>query len=283
MITRLGNKKIKNHGIKSKEMRKMTEILTADNSFSNDSIIHMYDVWTSYDGKGYTLQGINMSVENGKNYIIIGPSGAGKSTLLKLVNGMVIPTKGQIEVFGRRPNIHDNIFKAIMPKIGYIPQNLGLVKNLTVMENVLIGALPRISKVKSFFKIFPDKEVSDAENVLNLAGLEDKVKRKVYMLSGGEKRRVAIARALVQKPELLLADEIVSELDHVSAKEIMDLIIEAKHRINLTAVMIHHDVQLALDYADKIAMIKHGNKIAEFNPNEMRYEEVVGMFNSYES
>tara|TARA_Y100000780_G_C13690089_1_gene419182 strand:+ start:2803 stop:3597 length:795 start_codon:yes stop_codon:yes gene_type:complete len=264
-------------------MRKMTEILTADNSFSNDSIIHMYDVWTSYDGKGYTLQGINMSVENGKNYIIIGPSGAGKSTLLKLVNGMVIPTKGQIEVFGRRPNIHDNIFKAIMPKIGYIPQNLGLVKNLTVMENVLIGALPRISKVKSFFKIFPDKEVSDAENVLNLVGLEDKVKRKVYMLSGGEKRRVAIARALVQKPELLLADEIVSELDHVSAKEIMDLIIEAKHRINLTAVMIHHDVQLALDYADKIAMIKHGNKIAEFNPNEMRYEEVVGMFNSYES
>lgn len=258
-------------------------IVAPTNPLYDGSIIHMHNVWTSYDGKSYALKGVNMSVETGKNYVVIGPSGAGKSTLLKLVNGMIIPSRGQIQVFGRKPNICDSIFKAIMPKIGYIPQNLGLVKNITVMENVLIGALPRISMLKSFFKVFPDKEISNAENSLKLVGLEDKASRKVYMLSGGEKRRVAIARALIQKPELLLADEIVSELDYGTAREIMDLVIDAKHRINLTSIMVHHDVQLALEYADKVAMIKHGDKVAEFKPDEMKREEVLRMFNSYES
>ena len=83
------------------------------------------------------------------------------------------------------------------------------------------------------------------------------------MLSGGEKRRVAIARALMQKPEILLADEIVSELDRVTAREIMDLIADAQRRINLTAVMVHHDMQLALEYANRVAVIKDGEKILE--------------------
>jgi len=83
------------------------------------------------------------------------------------------------------------------------------------------------------------------------------------MLSGGEKRRVAIARALMQKPVLLLADEIVSELDQVTAREIMDLIADAQERLNLTAVMVHHDMKLALEYANRVAVIKEGQKILE--------------------
>ena len=80
------------------------------------------------------------------------------------------------------------------------------------------------------------------------------------MLSGGEKRRVAIARALMQKPTILLADEIVSELDHVTAREIMDLIADAQKRTNLTAIMVHHDMQLALEYATRVAVIKEGKR-----------------------
>lgn len=259
------------------------EIETSANYLSTGSILQMHDVWASYDGRSYALRGINLSVEIGKNYTVIGPSGSGKTTLLKLVNGMVMPNKGQIEVFGRSPNMRDNKFKVILPKIGYIPQNLGLVKNLTVMENLLIGALPRVSKIKSFFKIFPDKEVGDAEMSLKLVGLEGKAERKIYMLSGGEKKRVAIARALVQKPELLLADEIVSELDYVTAREIMDLLMDSRRRLNLTAIMVHHDVSLAFDYADIVAVIKQGDKIAEFKPNETEREEVVGLFNTHES
>ena len=82
-------------------------------------------------------------------------------------------------------------------------------------------------------------------------------------LSGGEKQRVAIARAFMQKPTILLADEIVSELDHVTAREIMNLIADAQKRMNLTAIMVHHDMQLALEYANRVAVIKDGEKILE--------------------
>ncbi len=98
---------------------------------------------------------------------------------------------------------------------------------------------------------------------MSLVGLSGKEQRKAHMLSGGEKRRVAIARALMQKPSILLADEIVSELDHVTAREIMNLIADAQKRMNLTAIMVHHDMKLALEYANRVAVIKEGSKILE--------------------
>ena len=108
------------------------------------------------------------------------------------------------------------------------------------------------------------------------------------MLSGGEKRRVAIARALMQKPTILLADEIVSELDHVTAHEIMNLIADAQKRMNLTAIMVHHDMHLALEFANRVAVIKDGRKILEigvegdnivdFQTGDLNTEEIMGMY-----
>ena len=169
---------------------------------------------------------------------------------------MMSPTKGKIMVDYKIPNTSDKKFKSMMHKIGYIPQNLGLIKNSTVLENVLIGALPRVSGFNSFFKKFSNSEIDNAKKILKQVGLQGKAERKVYMLSGGEKRRVAIARALVQKPEIILADEIVSELDHVTAREIMEVLAEAQATMKLTAIMVHHDLQLALEYADRVAVIK---------------------------
>ena len=217
----------------------------------------------SYDSKRYVLKDIRMSVDRGSNYAIVGQSGSGKSTLLRLINGMMNPSKGKIMVDYQTPSTSDKKFKSLMHKIGYIPQNLGLIKNSTVLENILIGALPRVGGFNSFFKRFSDLEIDNAKKILKQVGLEGKAERKVYMLSGGEKRRVAIARALVQKPEIILADEIVSELDHVTAREIMDVLAEAQATMNLTAIMVHHDLQLALEYADRVAVIKEGEKILE--------------------
>jgi len=241
-------------------------LMTQPHSFSNintKTMIQMNNVWASYDSKNYVLKKITLSIDRGVNYAIIGQSGSGKSTLLKLMNGMMMPSKGIVKINYQTPNISDKKFKSMLSKIGYIPQSLGLIKNVSVLENILVGALPRIGKVKSFFKMFPENEIGEAEKILKLVGLEDKFDRKAYMLSGGEKRRVAIARALMQKPEILLADEIVSELDHVTAREILDLIANTQRRINLTAVMVHHDMQLALEYADRVAVIKEGEKILE--------------------
>jgi len=269
-------------------MSKLNHRFHSISSLSTKTIIQMNDVWASYDSKNYVLKEITLSIDRGVNYAIVGQSGSGKSTLLKLINGLMIPSKGVVKTDYFTPNMANKTFRRMMSKIGYIPQSLGLIKNVSVLENILIGALPRVSKVKSFFKMFPDNEIRDAEKILRLVGLEDKLERKTYMLSGGEKRRVAIARALMQKPEILLADEIVSELDHVTAKEIMDLIADAQHRINLTAIMVHHDMQLALEYANRVAVIKEGKKILEigvegdkivdFQTGNMSQQEIMELY-----
>jgi len=244
---------------------KPSKVKTLGKAFAifTKTIVQMNDISASYDSKNYVLKDIRMSVDRGSNYAIVGQSGSGKSTLLRLINGMMNPSKGKIMVDYQIPSTSDKKFKSLMHKIGYIPQNLGLIKNSTVLENILIGALPRVGGFNSFFKRFSDLEIDDAKKILKQVGLQDKENRKIYMLSGGEKRRVAIARALVQKPEIILADEIVSELDHVTAREIMDVLAEAQATMNLTAIMVHHDLQLALEYADRVAVIKEGEKILE--------------------
>ena len=255
---------------------------------STKKIIQMSDVWTSYDSKNFALEGINLSIDRGTNYSIVGQSGSGKSTLLKLMNGMMIPSKGIIKIDYIMPDTNNKKFKNMMHTIGYIPQNLGLIKNISVLENILIGALPRLTKIQSLLKKFPEQEIQEAKRILQLVGLSGKENRKAYMLSGGEKRRVAIARALMQKPTILLADEIVSELDHVTAREIMDLITDAQKRMNLTAIMVHHDMQLALEYANRVAVIKEGKKILEigvegdnivdFQTGDLTTEEIKEMY-----
>jgi phosphonate transport system ATP-binding protein len=265
--------------------------MTTNPSFSlisTKKIIQMSDVWTSYDSKNFALEGINLSIDRGTIYSIVGQSGSGKSTLLKLMNGMMVPGKGIIKIDYVTPDMNNKKFKTMMHTIGYIPQSLGLIKNITVLDNILIGALPRLNKIQSLLKKFPENEVKEAKRILQLVGLTGKENRKVYMISGGEKRRVAIARALMQKPTILLADEIVSELDHVTAHEIMDLIIDVQKRTNLTAIMVHHDMQLALEYANRVAVIKDGKKILEigvegdnivdFQTGDMTTEEIMEMY-----
>jgi len=136
-------------------------------SISTLSIVQMNDVSASYDSKNYVLKNIKMSITRGTNYAIVGQSGSGKSTLLKLINGMMNPSQGKIMVDYKIPNISDKKFKSIMHKIGYIPQNLGLIKKSTVLENILIGALPRVSGLNSFFKKFSDLEIDNAKKILN--------------------------------------------------------------------------------------------------------------------
>ena len=257
---------------------------------STKKIIQMNDVWTSYDSQSYALEGINLSIDRGTNYAIVGQSGSGKSTLLKLMNGMMTPSKGAIKIDYLTPNMNNKKFKKMVHTIGYIPQSLGLVKNVSVLDNILIGALPRLNRIQSILKQFPEHEIQEAKRILKLVGLSGKESRKAYMLSGGEKRRVAIARALMQKPTILLADEIVSELDHVTSREIMNLVLDAQKKMNLTAIMVHHDMKLALEFANRVAVIKEGQKILEigvegdtivdFQTGDMSIEEIMEMYNT---
>ena len=232
-------------------------------SITCKQLVQMNKIWAYYDKNHPALCDVSMSVERGSNYAIVGKSGSGKSTLLRVINGMMSYSSGAVSVDYMHPDIRDKKFRTKMAKIGYIPQNLGLVKNTSVLDNVLIGALPRMSTIRSFLRSFPQEETEYAKHVLEIVGLDGKENRRTHMLSGGERRRVAIARALVQKPVLLLADEIVSELDTATAHGIMETISEAQKKFGLTAIMVHHDINLALEYADRVAVINEGRKVLE--------------------
>ncbi len=222
----------------------------------------------AYNRAEYVLKDLSLSIHKGENYFIIGSSGSGKSTILKLMNGTLNPFKGVVTVLGETPNLKDKKFKQRMRKIGYMPQNLGLVKNISVLENVLLGSLPCMNIWRSLLKMFTHDDIESAKNALEVVGLEGKESRKAHMLSGGEKRRVIIARTLTQKPDIILADEIVSELDHTTAEEIMTLMINTRKRLGMTTVMVHHDIGITMEYADRVMVMRKGEKIAEYNVDE---------------
>jgi phosphonate transport system ATP-binding protein len=222
----------------------------------------------AYNRTEYLLKDLSLSIHKGENYFIIGSSGSGKSTILKLMNGTLNPFKGVVTVFGEKPNLKNKKFKRKMRKIGYMPQNLGLVKNISVLENVLLGSLPSMNIWRSLLKMFTHGDIESAKNALEMVGLEGKESRKAHMLSGGEKRRVIIARTLTQKPDIILADEIVSELDHTTAEEIMTLMMNTRKRLGMTTVMVHHDIGITMEYADRVMVMRKGEKIGDFNVEE---------------
>lgn len=235
-----------------------------DNGEGADGLaIRMDNVWASYDTQTETLQEISLKIREGANYAIVGLSGSGKSTLLKLMNGLMAPSRGTVVVEGRRPDQRDGRFREIMSRIGYIPQSLGLVRNSSVLDNVMMGALPRMKRMQSLLRRYDGDDLEEARRILGKVGLPGKEDRKAHMLSGGEKRRVAIARAFMQKPRILLADEIVSELDGVTSRDIMNLVSDAQKDTGLTAIMIHHDIRLALEFADRVAVMQEGRKVME--------------------
>ena len=259
------------------------------NDDANRDVIYMDGVWASYDAKNSTLREINLRVRAGDNYTIVGTSGSGKSTLLRLMNGMMVPNRGTVLVENHKPDPRDGRFRNIMSRMGYIPQNLGLVKNSSVLDNVMMGALPRMKRMQFLLKRYPKDEMEAASRMLERVGLAGKEDRKAYMLSGGEKRRVAIARAFMQNPRILLADEIVSELDGNTAREIMNLVVDMQKDTRLTAIMIHHDMRLALEFADRVAVIQEGRKVMElgvdndtildFQSGNHTTQEILEMYN----
>ncbi|NJD78395.1 MAG: ATP-binding cassette domain-containing protein [Candidatus Methanoperedens sp.] len=232
--------------------------------------IELNNVWYSPDGNHYTLKNIDLKVRRGACLALIGPSGSGKTTLLKIITRLIKPSNGFVIVRGSNGWLEKH-------RVGYIPQQLGLVRSLTALENVLIGAHSRIGYIGTLFSVFPKKEMKLALEYLDMAGISHKAERKVYTLSGGERQRVAIARALMQDPEIILADEFVSNLDIVTAREIMDMMKRVKGT-DMSLIITTHDINLARYYSETTVIIKDGIKIAEISSNVLDHNKVKEVF-----
>ena len=225
------------------------------------------DVWFSYAPGRPVLRGVSLSVAPGTITMLLGASGSGKTTLLKLVKGLLRPQQGSITVLGGPPPAHRGEGR-LDPRVAYIPQQLGLVRSVSVLDNTLTGMLSRTGTLPSMLKLFPRDSVRRARGTLEMLGIGHKAGERVYALSGGERQRVAIARALMQEPQIIVADEFVSQLDPVTSREIMD-IIRGIARRGVTVLMTSHELDIVSRYADRVVMLRDGEKTLDCAAREV--------------
>ncbi len=186
------------------------------------------------------LNNINLSVEQGEFLSIMGPSGCGKSTLLNIVGLLDEPTKGSIEIDNQSITSYaDKKLAAFRnQKLGFIFQSYHLINDLTVLDNVSLPLLYRLSVSSS------ERERLAAE-ALSKVGLSNRMKHYPTQLSGGQRQRVAIARAIVGKPSIILADEPTGNLDSAMGNEIMEILENLNKNDGTTIVMVTHDENMA--------------------------------------
>jgi ABC-type phosphate/phosphonate transport system ATPase subunit len=144
--------------------------------------------------------------------------------------------------------------------VAYIPQNLGLVRRRTALQNTLVGALGRTAGLRALLDWFPKQTVAEARLLLAEVGLDHKRAEPVACLSGGERQRVAIARALLMRPQLILADEFVSQLDAVTAQQILELM-RRQADSGVGFLVTTHDPELVAKYADQVMVLRAGRVV----------------------
>lgn len=233
---------------------------------SDEPIIELRDVYKSFEGES-VLEGLSLSIRPGDITVIIGASGSGKSVLIRHMNGLHLPDKGEVFLFG------DPVTEMSQPelvrarkRIGTLFQNYALFDSMTTLENV---AFPLIEN--SAMSV--DEAEERATGLLSELGLEHALQQYPATLSGGMKKRVSLARALVTNPEVVLFDEPTTGLDPVMMEFVDEMIEEAVEDFQLTTVIISHDMASTFRLADSIAVLHEGEIIAHDRPEVIRQSE----------
>ncbi len=225
-------------------------------------MIEIVDLHKSF-GKTLVLQGINLNIQEGESLSIIGRSGCGKSVLLKHIVALLKPEKGYVKFEGKI--IHEMNNKElyeVRKKFGFLFQGAALFDSMTVEENISLPLVENNVETKeTIAKIVAEK--------LELVGLPNTQKLKPSELSGGMKKRVGLARALVTNPNYILYDEPTTGLDPIMSDSIDDLIKELSQKINVTSIIVTHDMFSVKNVADKVAMIHEGKIYFTGTPDEL--------------
>jgi phospholipid/cholesterol/gamma-HCH transport system ATP-binding protein len=202
------------------------------------------------------LSGVDMTVETGEMFALFGPSGTGKSVLLKTTMALIVPDRGDVEVDGISVyNGPDDALEQIRRKVGYVFQHAALFDSLNVLENVAMGLpedeLARMSRLQTARRVWEALEIVNLEPREVLAKLPSE-------LSGGMKKRVGIARAIVGRPEILLWDEPTTGLDPINTAAVERLIQRLSQELEVTSLVVTHDVEGGLLICDRVAMLDSG-------------------------
>ena len=214
------------------------------------SPIIIKDLKKEFDGNWVT-RGVNLEIPANKMTVIIGRSGEGKSVLLKQIVGLIPPTSGEIIVDGTDiTKLSVRELRDYYKKVGYVFQFAALLDSLNVFENVGITLLETGKKVKDVLPIVKEK-------LAQVLLTEDNLYKYPSELSGGMRKRVGLARTLVASPEIILYDEPTTGLDPITARVIHELMFAMQKELNVTSVVISHDVEI-FKYADYVALLYEG-------------------------
>jgi ABC-2 type transport system ATP-binding protein len=210
------------------------------------------DLAKTYDGKVEAVRGIDLDIGAGECFGLLGPNGAGKTTTIEMLEGLLDPSRGEIEILGKRWGEDDD---AVRQRLGISLQETKLADKLTVGETVTL------------FRSFYDRR-RGVEETLELTGLTEKRSSLVSKLSGGQRQRLAIACALVGDPELVFLDEPTTGLDPQSRRRLWDIIRDFR-REKKTVLLTTHYMEEAERLCDRVAIVDHGKVIALGSPREL--------------
>lgn len=226
-------------------------------------MIRLSDISKHYAGTGgsFAVRGLSLHVPEGTLLVLLGESGCGKTTTLKMINRLIEPTSGHIEVDGRDAATCPAV--QLRRRIGYVFQGIGLFPHMTVARN--IGVVPDLLQ-------WPKERIrARVDELLDLVGMPPDGFRRRFPreLSGGQRQRVGVARALAAEPKILLMDEPFGALDPLTRDELQKECRRIHGKLGLTTVMVTHDMTEALLLADRIAVMRDGAICREGTPHEL--------------
>ncbi|ALC83841.1 MULTISPECIES: phosphonate ABC transporter ATP-binding protein [Bacillus] len=245
------------------------------------TLLQLKKIEKQYGKETKALSNVSFSVKEGEFVSIIGPSGAGKSTLLRCINRMIDASGGEVHFDDvEMMSLGKRNLRKVRTKIGMIFQHYNLVNRLSVIENVLHGRLGYKSMMAGMLGLYSKEEKMEAVKILNILGLEDQIYKRCDQLSGGQKQRVGIARALIQNPKLLLCDEPIASLDPNASRVIMDHLKNISTSMGITVLVNLHQVDVALNYADRVIGVSKGQVVYNGSPEDMTKEKIHEIYGS---
>ncbi len=226
-------------------------------------------------GESFNIKNINVGIEKGIFAGIIGPNGSGKTTLFKGLTGDLDLKSG--EVFLDKQNVNKLSLRKKAQRIAVVSQHTEIT-DMSVFDYVLMGRMP----FRKHFHFFESKtDIETARKYMKLTNVYRFKDKPMSELSGGEQQLAAIARALTQEPQLLLLDEPTSHLDITHQVQILNLIQELNEKLELTVLIIIHDLNLAGEYCDYLLMMKDGEIFVQGEPSEvLNYQIIEDVYNT---
>ena len=206
------------------------------------------------------VDSVNMEISAGETVVFVGPSGCGKTTTMRMINRLIEPTSGTITIGGEDVTGLDDV--QLRRKIGYVIQQIGLIPHLSIAQNVAL--VPKLLK-------WDKKRVTErVDEMLTVVGLDPKQYRSRYprQLSGGQQQRVGVARALAADPPIMLMDEPFGAVDPITRSRLQDEFLSLQQTLRKTIVFVTHDFDEALKIGDRIAVLREGSQIAQYDTPE---------------